>query len=73
MSEDTNRSLGRLEGKLDQVLHNQEDFRKKFEKHDERLRFLEGQGMKALGVITGVTVGFNLVIDGLKHKIFGGP
>jgi hypothetical protein len=73
MSEDTNRSLGRLEGKLDQVLQNQEDFRQKFEKHDERLRHLEGQSMKALGVITGITVGFNLVIEGLKHKIFGGP
>lgn len=73
MAEDNSRALGRLEGKLDQVLQNQEDFRKKFEKHDERLRHLEGQGMKALGVITGITVGFNIVIEGLKHKIFGGP
>lgn len=28
--------------------------------------------MKALGIITGVTVAFNIIIDGLKHKLFGG-
>jgi hypothetical protein len=72
MSDELHRSLGRLEGKLDQVLGNQESFRQKFDAHDNRLRHLEGQGMKAIGVITGITVAFNVVIEGLKHKFFGG-
>jgi hypothetical protein len=72
MSDELHRSLGRLEGKLDQVLGNQESFRQKFDAHDNRLRHLEGQSMKALGIITGVTVAFNIIIDGLKHKLFGG-
>jgi len=73
MSDELHRSLGRLEGKLDQVLGNQETFRHKFDSHDNRLRHLEGQGMKAMGVITGITVALNVMIEGLRHKIFGGP
>ena len=69
MSEELNRSMGRMEGKLDEVLKNQCDFRAKFDKHDDRLRHLEGQNMKFLGVIAVFTVALNVLWQSFKTRL----
>ena len=66
MSEELHRSIGRLEGKIDHVLNNQSEFKETFERHDERLRHLEGWHYRALGVIAAVTFFFSFAWDWLK-------
>lgn len=71
MSDELHRSLGKLEGMLGEVLKNQQDFKNTFEKHDFRLRHIEGQYMKGLGIVTAIAFAVTFVWDFLKHKVTG--
>lgn len=72
MSQQLNRSLGRLEGMLSEVLKNQQEFKTTFEKHDTRLRVIEGNYMKGLGIVTAIAFAVSMLWDGIKSRIFGG-
>lgn len=72
MSDELHRSLGKLEGMITEVLRNQQDFKNTFEKHDTRLRHIEGNYMKGLGIVTAIAFGVTTLWDIVKHKIFGG-
>jgi hypothetical protein len=69
MSEELHRDIGRIEGKIDSILANQDEFRYTFSKHDERLRKLEGQHMKALGFFGTIMVFCNWAWDLIRHKL----
>ena len=67
MTEEIHRSLGRLEGKIDHVLNNQSEFKDTFQRHDERLRHLEGWHYRTLGIIAAVTFFFSLTWEWVKE------
>ena len=69
MSQQLNRAIGRLEGKIDTILVNQDEFKATFAKHDERLRKLEGQHMKAIGFFGTIMVFCNWAWDLIKNKL----
>jgi hypothetical protein len=69
MSQQLSRAIGRLEGKIDTILVNQDEFKATFSKHDDRLRKLEGQHMKALGFFGTLMVFCNWAWDLLRHKL----
>jgi hypothetical protein len=71
MSDELHRSLGKLEGMLSEVLRNQEDFKETFEKHDTRLRHIEGNYMKGVGIVTAISFGVTYFWDIIKHGLFG--
>lgn len=71
MKDELHRSLGKLEGMVEEVLKNQQDFKSTFEKHDLRLRHIEGQYMKGLGIVTAIAFAVSFIWDFLKHKIVG--
>jgi hypothetical protein len=69
MSEELHRGIGRLEGKIDAILANQDDFKYTFEKHDNRLKNLEGSQMKIMGAFGVLVFGLNWVWDFIKTKL----
>jgi len=69
MSEELHRDIGRIEGKIDSILANQDEFRYTFEKHDSRLNKLEGSQMKAMGAFGVLVFGLNWVWDYFKNKL----
>lgn len=71
MSQQLHRGLGKLEGMLSEVLRNQQEFKLTFEKHDTRLRVIEGNYMKGLGIVTAITFAFTTLWETIKNKIFG--
>lgn len=50
MSDDVQRSLGRIESKIDNLLDNQRS-------HDERITSLEGDRNRAKGALWGIGIG----------------
>jgi hypothetical protein len=64
-------AIGRLESKLDTVLRNQDDFGNRFERHDDRLKSLEGHKNYILGVIAAGSLVFAIAVEFVKSKIFG--
>ena len=71
MSSELHRGLGKLEGMLSEVLTNQKEFKLTFEKHDTRLRVIEGNYMKGLGIVTAITFAFTTLWETIKSKVFG--
>jgi hypothetical protein len=69
MSEELHRGIGRLEGKIDAILANQDDFKYTFEKHDSRLKHLEGSQMKVMGAFGVLVFALNWVWDFIKTKL----
>lgn len=69
MSEELHRGIGRLEGKIDAILANQDDFKYTFEKHDNRLKHLESSQMKAMGAFGVLVFALNWVWDFIKTKL----
>jgi hypothetical protein len=69
MSQQLHRGLGKLEGMLSEVLRNQQEFKLTFEKHDTRLRVIEGNYMKGLGVVTAITFAFTTLWETIKSKL----
>ena len=71
MSDELHRSLGKLEGMLTEVLRNQQDFKNTFEKHDTRLRHIEGNYMKGLGIVTAIAFAVSFFWDLIKTRLIG--
>jgi hypothetical protein len=69
MSEELHRDIGRIEGKIDAILANQDEFKYTFEKHDNRLKHLENHQMKTLGAFGVIIFVFNRIWDFVKDKI----
>lgn len=69
MSEELHRDIGRIEGKIDAILANQDEFKYTFEKHDNRLKHLENHQMKTLGAFGVIVFLFNSIWDFVKDKI----
>jgi len=69
--DDVSHSIGRLESKVDRLLDSHENFVEKFDRHDDRLKNLEGHKNYILGVMAAVSLVFALVVEFVKTKIFG--
>ena len=69
MSEELHRDIGRIEGKIDSILENQNEFKYTFEKHDNRLKHLENHQMKTLGAFGVIIFVFNRIWDFIKDKL----
>ena len=69
MTTKLNRDIGRMEGKIDAILDNQNEFKATFEKHDNRLKNLENHQMKTLGAFGVIIFVFNRIWDFVKDKI----
>ena len=69
MSEELHRDIGRIEGKIDSILANQDDFKYTFERHDNRLKHLENHQMKTLGAFGVIIFLFNCIWDFVKDKL----
>lgn len=70
MSDELHRSIGRMEGKIDEVLKNQDSFREKFDKHDQRLRHLENTYFKAMGIFAAIGFGISWVWEFFTSKFY---
>ena len=70
MNEDAER-LVRLETKLDVVLDNQAAFRASFEKHDERLKYLEQTRSHLIGFSAAIGATITLVLTYVKNAVHG--
>jgi len=68
MTTKLNRDIGRIEGKIDSILSNQNEFKATFEKHDNRLKHLENHQMKTLGAFSVIIFAFNWLWDFVKDK-----
>jgi hypothetical protein len=65
-------TIGRMESKLDHLVSSHEAFTERFEKHDERLKEIEGYKNYLLGLAAAVAIIFSVVADFVKSRIFGG-
>jgi hypothetical protein len=65
-------TIGRMESKLDHLVSSHEAIAERFEKHDERLKEIEGYKHWLMGVAAAAAVAFSLVIDFVKNRVFGG-
>jgi hypothetical protein len=61
-----------MESKLDHLVSSHEAFTERFEKHDERLKEIEGYKNYLLGIVAAVALVFSLAVDYVKSRIFGG-
>lgn len=70
MSDDMNRALGRIEGKLDLVIQAGQERDKKLESLDTRLRTVEAKSA-LYGTVGGTLagVGVSLIVGTLKDKL----
>jgi hypothetical protein len=66
--DDISHSLGRLESKVDQLIDSQEKFADKFDRHDERLKSLEGHKNYILGVIAAASLLFSVAVEFVKAR-----
>jgi hypothetical protein len=71
VSEELNRSIGRLESKVDTLLENHKSLHIKLDAHDGRLRDLEHHKSYFLGIAAAVGSGAAIVVEVIKHKLFG--
>lgn len=69
--DDISHSIGRLESKVDQLLEAHDKFDEKFDRHDDRLKSLEGHKSYVLGIVAAVSLLFTVVIEYAKAKLFG--
>lgn len=63
MTQKLNRDIGRIEGKIDAILDNQNEFKSTFEKHDNRLKSLEHHQMKTMGAIGLAVFALNWLVQ----------
>lgn len=71
MSEELNRSIGRLESKVDTLLENHKSLHVKLDTHDNRLRDLEHHKSYFLGAAAAVGSAAALLVEIIKNKLFG--
>ncbi len=71
MSEELNRSIGRLESKVDTLLENHKSLHVKLDTHDNRLRDLEHHKSYFLGAAAAVGSAAALLVEVIKNKLFG--
>jgi hypothetical protein len=71
VSEELNRSIGRLESKVDTLLENHKSLHVKLDTHDNRLRDLEHHKSYFLGVAAAVGSAAALLVEVIKNKLFG--
>lgn len=71
MSEELNRSIGRLESKVDTLLENHKSLHVKLDTHDSRLRDLEHHKSYFLGAAAAVGSAAALLIELVKQKFSG--
>lgn len=69
--DDISHSIGRLESKVDTLLDAHKTFTEKFDRHDERLKGLEGNRSYLLGVVAALSLIFTLVVEYVKERILG--
>jgi hypothetical protein len=61
--------LARLETKVDLILEHQENARRSFEKHDERLKHLENTKSTIYGIAAAIGALSAFLMDGLRAAI----
>jgi hypothetical protein len=66
-----NRSIGRLESKVDTLLENQKSLNLSLTSHDARLRDLEHHKSYFLGIAAAVGSAAALLVEVIKNKLFG--
>jgi hypothetical protein len=69
--DDVSHSIGRLESKVDRLLDAQEAFAEKFDRHDDRLKNLEGHKNYILGIVAAVSLIFTIAVEWFKTRILG--
>jgi hypothetical protein len=65
-------TIGRMESKLDHLVESHEAFATKFEKHDERLKEIEGYKNYLMGIVAVIAIVFSVAVDFVKNRILGG-
>lgn len=71
MSDELNRSIGRLESKVDTILESHKSLHGKLDTHDNRLRDLEHHKSYFLGAAAAVGSAAALFIELIKQKFSG--
>jgi hypothetical protein len=69
--DDVSHSIGRLESKVDRLLDAHESFVEKFDRHDDRLKNLEGHKNYILGIVAAVSLIFTIAVEWFKTRILG--
>lgn len=64
-------TIGRLESKVDHLIMSHDSIAERLEKNSERLKEIEGYKNYLMGIAAAVTIVFSLVIDFVKHRVFG--
>ena len=66
-NDDIQRTLGQIEGKLDQILDNHKDIKDKQESHDHRLRKLENWKAGMVASVAIISAAFSYLWDWFKR------
>ena len=64
-------TIGRLESKVDHLITSHDNIAERLEKNSERLKQIEGYKNYLMGVAAAVAVVFSVMIDFVKHRMFG--
>lgn len=67
--DDVSHSIGRIEAKVDTLLEAHERFSTKFDRHDDRLKTLEGHKSYILGIVAAITILFTVLVEFVKARI----
>jgi tRNA A22 N-methylase len=69
MSEDIQRILGRIEGKLDSISENVNDNKESIKEHGIKIRGLENLKVQVVTIAGVAGTGFAFIWDIVKHKL----
>lgn len=64
-------TIGRLESKVDHLITSHDNIADRLERNSERLKQIEGYKNYLMGVAAAVAVVFSVLIDFVKHRMFG--
>ena len=64
-------TIGRLESKVDHLITSHDNIADRLERNSERLKQIEGYKNYLMGVAAAVAVVFSVLIDFVKHRVFG--
>jgi hypothetical protein len=65
-------SIGKLDAKVDSIANSLKTFSDNFEKHDTRLKVMEGYKSYLMGIVAVISIGFTILFDFVKTRILGG-
>jgi hypothetical protein len=64
-------TIGRLESKVDHLIVSHDKIAERLERNSERLKQIEGYKNYLMGIAAAVAVVFSVLIDFVKHRMFG--